>query len=704
MLKTALKTCISLFFAFSISANANCMDESKINISDTTYLLNLLTQNTDNSPFSINKNKYKSIINNSLAAHDTLQLAEAYYRLASIQQLQGDNNAALINMNKAYVLFSKTDNKLGIANCLNHFGSLYRYSGEYEKAIKHHAHALNLFNILNDTTGKILGLNNMGIVYRNLKNYTKAKDYYFKAVELGYKTNNNLLSTVYNSMGSFFWYQHNNDSALYYYRKALAFKPTNLQLKERHCAVLNNIGNVFRTMGELDSSIYYYRLSLIQSSRHGLNSLTSITLKNIGKSCKLKGNLGIAKTYFNSSLQLAKKSNLVKVIIEIYLMQSEIYQEQDNYKFSLEKYKKYSQLKDSIISDEQLGRITEMEVKYAIQQMEKEKVVLRNNIIEKDLRIKENRNYINRFIFITVLLIVVTAFFYLRYLTNKKLKKKLLLINEELEEKVLYRTKSLKHEIKEHKQTEKKLLKSKIKAEESDKLKSAFLYNISHEIRTPMNAIVGFSDLLGIEADKNGIQKKYIEFIKSNSNKLLTLIEDIIDLAKIESTQIILKIIPFNVYTLLTELETTFSILANTKGIALKLAVSDNNKLLAINTDPIRLNQILSNLLSNAIKFTNSGYVEYGYKTNTEDKVEFFVKDTGIGIPKEANEFIFERFRRIEDSQKKIYGGTGLGLSICKKLVELLNGKIWLESELNKGSTFYFTLPFSKPKINKKAV
>ncbi len=695
MSNSILNTSIALIFAFVFSANANCMIEKKVIIPDTTYLLKLLEQNTNKSPFTIEKNRYKSIIKKSLAVNDTLQLAKAYFNLATIQQLQGNNNAAFSNVNKAYVLFTKNDDKQGIANCLNQLGTLYRYGGEYEKAMEHHALALKLFKTLNDTTGIILVLNYTGIVYRNLENYAKAKDYYFKAIKLGNKINSDLIATIYNSLGSFFWYKHNNDSALYYYHKALIYEPTSLQLKEKHCAVLNNIGNVYRTLGKLDSSIYYYNLSLAQSSQYGLNNLVAITLKNLGKSYKLKGMSNIAKPYLDKSLILAKKSNLIKVLIETYLLQSEIYQEQDKYKYALETYKKYTQLKDSIMSDEKLGRIAKLEVKYAIQQMEKDKVILRKNIIERDLRIEENKNYIKSFIFITILLIIIAAFIYLRYLSNKKLKKNLLLINEVLEDRVLYRTKSLEKEIQEHRQTEKELLKSKIKAEESDKLKSAFLSNMSHEIRTPMNAIIGFSELLSSEGNLNDNQKTYLNFIHTNSNKLLTLVENIIDLARIETNQIDLKILPCKVYDILAELKTTFNIPAAAKGIALKLTVPEQYKLLIIKTDHFRINQILSNLLSNAVKFTESGFIEFGYRVTQNNEVEFFVKDTGIGISQEAKAFVFRKFRRVEDYKKKLYGGTGLGLSICKELVNLLNGKIWLESELNKGSTFYFTLPIT---------
>ncbi len=688
-----LKKYLLVVFVVIISSNAIGMVNNEDYLPDTVSLHENITQNMNEESFSVSKKKQELIIENAIVTKDTLRLAKAYYELATIQQLQGMNNEAFTNVNKALELYKITNEESGIAYCLNQLGAIYRYGGSYMKALEHHIRSLEIFRKINDTIGEINGLNNKGIVYRNLGNYVKAKEYYLVAIELGLETNSDALATVYNSLGSFFWYKQDNDSALYFYNKALAFEPVSLQLKEKHCAVLNNIGNVYRTAGKLDSSIYYYRLSLLESNQYELNNLTAITLKNLGKSYMLKGMLDTAKPYLNQSIELAKESNLVKVLMEVYLLQSQIYQQQGKYKKSLEKYIQYSHLKDSIISEERLNKIGELEVDYAIQKLEKNQLALKKNIIERDLRIEENKSYIYIFIFITLLLVVVAFFIYLRFLSNKKMKRKLQVINEELEDRVLYRTKSLKDEIEEHKRTENELLKSKIKAEESDKLKSAFLSNMSHEIRTPMNAIVGFSGLLSEEVELNDELSNYVHLIQNNSEKLLNIIADIIDLSKIEANQINLYLLPCKLSNILIELKNNFEPLASEKLLGLSLTIPDNKDLITIKTDSSRLDQILSNLLSNAIKFTESGTVDFGYNVFNEKEIEFFVKDTGIGIPNDAKEFIFRRFRRVEDTQKKFYSGTGLGLSICKELINLLGGRIWLESELGKGSAFYFTLP-----------
>lgn len=231
------------------------------------------------------------------------------------------------------------------------------------------------------------------------------------------------------------------------------------------------------------------------------------------------------------------------------------------------------------------------------------------------------------------------------------------------------------------------LEESKRKAEMMDNLKSSFLANVSHEIRTPLNSIIGFSRLL-INANK-GDKSKYIKIIENNSDLLLHLIDDIIDLSKIENNEINIKNNKCILYDIITELYNTYKY--KTKD-DVKLVIDQDLTNIIIYTDEYRLKQILNNIISNAIKFTENGYIKFGYKLR-KNVIIFYVEDTGIGIDKKNHEYVFERFTQLDEKDSKNYKGTGLGLSICNKLVNLLGGKIWLKSKLNKGTTFYFTIP-----------
>jgi PAS domain S-box-containing protein len=250
-------------------------------------------------------------------------------------------------------------------------------------------------------------------------------------------------------------------------------------------------------------------------------------------------------------------------------------------------------------------------------------------------------------------------------------------------------------DITERKKAEEELISAKEKAEESDRLKTAFLRNISHEIRTPMNAIVGFSALLGEPDVASSVQNSYIDVIMKSSNHLLSIITDIIDISNIEANIVRVNKNEIILNSLLHSLNDQFLPKAREKGIDLVIEselTDEDSRILADNT---KLIQIISNLLSNAIKFTHKGQIRFGY--SVKDKlIEFFVTDTGIGIHGEHHTRIFDRFFQIENPASRLYEGTGLGLAICKAYVELLGGEISLSSTPGAGSTFYFTIPYEK--------
>lgn len=247
------------------------------------------------------------------------------------------------------------------------------------------------------------------------------------------------------------------------------------------------------------------------------------------------------------------------------------------------------------------------------------------------------------------------------------------------------------------KKVERELIAAKEKAEISDQLKTAFLHNISHEIRTPMNAIVGFSALLN-EPDINAeIRDSYLKIIIDSSDQLLAIVNDIIEISNIEVGILKASMNDINLNSQLLAIYRQFSHKAAEKGIEFKLNTALSGSKAMIETDSVKLIQILSNLLNNAIKFTRKGKIVFGY-THKDGYLEFYVADTGIGIHPDQHEKIFERFYQVENSASRAYEGTGLGLSITKAYVELLGGNIWLSSEPDRGSVFYFTLPYKKAK------
>lgn len=240
--------------------------------------------------------------------------------------------------------------------------------------------------------------------------------------------------------------------------------------------------------------------------------------------------------------------------------------------------------------------------------------------------------------------------------------------------------------ITERKKIEEELLKARDKAEESNRLKSTFLANMSHEIRTPLNAIVGFSQILAITDDEEE-KKQFVSIIESNNMLLLQLIGDILDLSKIEAGTLEFVRNEVDLNVLMKELESSMRLKVTD---AVDLCFMDRMPSCRLYVDKNRLSQVLINLLTNATKFTQEGYIHFGYRSVDEDTLEFYVTDTGCGIPKEQSRNIFERFIKLNN----FVSGTGLGLSICQVIVERMGGRIWVESDEGKGATFFFTIKY----------
>jgi len=277
--------------------------------------------------------------------------------------------------------------------------------------------------------------------------------------------------------------------------------------------------------------------------------------------------------------------------------------------------------------------------------------------------------------------------------------------NQNLELKIKTRTKQISEhnsklieEISKREVMEKALLLAKEKAEESNRLKTAFLNNMSHEIRTPLNGITGFLSLLqdpDIDAED---KQQYIDIINKSSDRLISTVTDIMEISKIESGLIEVSIQEVSVNKLLQETYNFFSLEANSKGLALKQLPSLSDEDSYILADNYMLNRILTNLIKNAIKFTKKGSISFGYHiiTNSESDVlmQFFVEDTGIGIPRNRQQAVFNRFEQADIEDTRVFEGSGLGLAIAKSYVEALGGEIWLKSEEGIGAEFMFTIPY----------
>lgn len=251
------------------------------------------------------------------------------------------------------------------------------------------------------------------------------------------------------------------------------------------------------------------------------------------------------------------------------------------------------------------------------------------------------------------------------------------------------------------------LERTKEKVEESDRLKSSFLCNMSHEIRTPLNAIMGFCNLVADPGVEPAEKAQFINIINQNIDALLELINDIFDIAQVESGSMEIEEEACNINDLLSAIQTYFNFEKGTVGkdnLQVKLNRANKDSGFSILTDKYKLRRTISNLVENALKYTEEGSIEIGYIYADSGMIEFFVKDEGIGFEQDKADVIFKSFRQVDDSSTRKYGGLGLGLTVAQKFTELMGGELWAESEPGKGSIFYFTIPYKKVNVQAHSI
>jgi PAS domain S-box-containing protein len=260
----------------------------------------------------------------------------------------------------------------------------------------------------------------------------------------------------------------------------------------------------------------------------------------------------------------------------------------------------------------------------------------------------------------------------------------------------IYRVAGIASDITMQKNLENELRMAKDKAQESDRLKSTFLANISHEIRTPMNGIIGFANLLTRSDINDENRSRYIEVVNKSSDQLLHIIDDLIDISKIEANQLQISMSPCDVNAMIDEIHTIYFRVLKQIGkehIELIPIYTADEANAIIMTDGLRLRQIMNNLMNNAVKFTENGFIRFGYEFENQDHIRFFVEDSGIGIDPSMKEIVFMPFRQADEGDARKYGGTGLGLPLSRGLVRMLKGELWLDSMKEKGTTVSFSIP-----------
>lgn len=599
----------------------------------------------------------------TISIHDSLQLLDIYQTYSQIYTRIGDITKSLDYTQNSYTLLGKLKQQNKLPDVVRETGNIYYTFGEFAIALDFYQKCLRMYKENNDQVGLSKTLNNIGQIYIDLGQYPKALENLYKSLEIKNKLDNKLSATITQfNIGTVYFKQGNYQKAIEYISKA----------NTNYCQI-NYLAGI--------SDSYQY----------------------LGR-CYLKTkNYELAEESFIKALEIAEKAKIKTLLLSIYMGISELYAQTDRYNLAYQYLLKNKTLSDSLFSEERRNLLIELDARYQLQAKEKQIQLLSKDQELKEVQQKKLFFWIAFLIIAALFLSSIVYFIYSRMRFREK-------INHQLLEEITQR-KSAEEELQTHQQhlealvedRTKELKVAKDKAEESDMLKTAFLANMSHEIRTPMNAIIGFSNLLLDPLSTEQDKREFINLINSNSEILMNLISDIIDISIIESGQIQLNSTKVYVYDALQELQSYFEQekeKLNKNHISIKLDVDGHLRSHYIITDSSRFKQIMSNLISNALKFTNQGSISIGYNLINPKTIQFFVKDTGIGIHPENREAVFERFSKFStESNNTLFSGTGLGLAICKELIQLMGGEIWFDSIINTGTCFYFTLPSINTKI-----
>ncbi|MCD4773204.1 MAG: tetratricopeptide repeat protein [Bacteroidales bacterium] len=627
--------------------------------------------------------------------------ADAKNRMGSCYYILGKFNEALEYYFSSLKTCKNADYKQGIAKVSGNIGLVYDYLGEFNKSLKYHLSSLETEESLNNKEGIAASLNNIGNVYYSLKNYDEALSYFQKSLRINQVLENNEgVSHAFNNIGIIYHEKKNNDKSLLYLQSALViFIESNNYSGMASC--YNNIGRVYSSKKNYKSALENfkkaYEINEISGKKWGMAN----NLQNIGNTYLQLKKYNSAKENFDKALIISEDINAKSLLSEIHRSYSDFYFVNNNYENALNHFKMYSDLRDTIYSQETTKKISDLQKSYEISKKEKENEILIKDNEISNLLLTRSRNF-QILIAVTLLLVLILiVIIYKRYLDNKKrnillaqkskeveiANTKLHNFNDKLENKVKERTKAMQEEINEREKADidrKKALKT---AEDANYLKNAFLANMSHEIRTPLNGIIGFSSLLETELSimENEELYEYAKGIQQSGDRLMHLLNNIIDISRIEANDMEVKLNPCFINEIMENVCEIFRFNANEKKLKFNTKFTELPEALA---DESYITKIVSDVIDNAIKYTNSGFIniatEYDKNLN---QILITIKDTGIGIDKAYLNHIFEAFRQESSGYSRTYQGAGLGLPLAEKLIKLMDGDIKIDSIKGKGTT-----------------
>lgn len=581
------------------------------------------------------------------------------------------------------------------------------FMGGYDDAIEYYQKSLTIAREIQNNRLCAYNLNNLGMVNTYLKNYEKAIENYSESSlimeEMGDKIE---YAKIQNNIAELNMLLGNLDQALQQHLSTLQI----IEDSDEQVFLIwlyNDIGIVYFKKGQYEKALQYFYQSLDLCNKMD-NTIGKLkTLNHLGEVYLQQKEYEKARECFFNGIEYSKATEAKEIKNDIYKNISQYYSAIDNYQKSLEYYILHKQLSDSIINDNKIRTIIEMQSRYELEGTENENRILRNNIEINELTIKKNKIAVY-FLFISLfltslLILLIQNRFMIGKRKNKELNEKNTLINEQKNQ--LTNTLAELQELNKLLQTQKEEIQnSKEELEitnkrlaETNATKDKFFSIIAHDLKSPFSSMLGFSEILDEEFDNYEMEekKKWIKMIHHGLQDTSKLLENLLQWAQSQRGTIDFDPKSINLYTVSKESYELLYNLAGDKSIKLINSIPEN---IILQADANMISAIIRNLLSNAIKFTSYGGVIKLNANLTSDNqfVKIVVEDNGFGISEEMQTKLFNIVEHVSTLGTKNEKGTGLGLILCKEFVEKHHGKIWVESELGKGSSFYFTIPYSQ--------
>lgn len=613
-----------------------------------------------------------SLVNES----DKHWLAKRDLLRAKLYDKIGLHDSAILFYTYAADLFRELNEVKSEARTINLRGIAYENKVDYRKSFDDYLYALKCYQSINDSAGIANQYINIGLIYQYNEKYDISEKYFIKAIKIARLIGNKSTEmAALNNLAIQYKYDGKQELALSYFKQAYDYDASNGDSLGMSYS-LNNIGTVYEELGDYEKAYYYYvKSAAIKSLKQDLVGLGN-TYNNISSALIKLGRKVEALTILKKAEALNTAYGYTNNLVQTYFNYHELAKSNNDHKSALAYFIKYKAAEDSVLK-------SESDEYYANKQHELELQLAQEKINSQKITIEQTARLRKLFLALIILLLIVLATLYVGYLNRERFNKKLREQAIEIENKNSDLIK-----------INADLTLEKNRAELAMKAKSQFLSIMSHEIRTPLNAITSMANLLE-EDGLSDIQRKNIRILNSASASLVALVNDILDLSKIESGRLKIESVDFNIWEMLQSITDLYQVNAHQKNIKLICEIDEGIPKF-IKGDQLRLNQVITNLISNAIKFTEIGQVVVSVsrlkQMGSDIVLRFQVADTGIGIPADKQAIIFKSFEQADATTTRKFGGTGLGLTISKKIIEMYGSELHVESEVGKGSSFYFDL------------